>query len=112
MMKYRSRFKIASTILHGALEANATKTRLMYGSFLSFAQINEYLGFLLSNGLLMKREETHTFAITEKGMRFLRVYEELADLVPLEEEIPAIFEKERDSHALAHGESRPLLAHA
>ena len=93
------------------MEGNTTKTRLMYGSFLSFAQINEYLGFLLFNGLIMKQEETHTFAITEKGLRFLRIYEELADLVPLEEEIPAIFEK-GPSHAHAHGESRPLLANA
>lgn len=34
-MKYRSRFEIASGILNVALAENATKTRLMYGSYLS-----------------------------------------------------------------------------
>ena len=88
-MKYRSRFEIASTILTAASEGNATKTRLMYGSFLSFAQINEYLAFLLGNTLISKNEETHMYALTEKGMRFLRVYEELTKLVPTREPIAA-----------------------
>ena len=87
-MKYRSRFAIASNILHVAGAGNATKTRLMYGSFLSFAQINEYLGFLMANSLIMRNEETHVFALTEKGVRFLHIYEELSKLVPLDEEIP------------------------
>jgi predicted transcriptional regulator len=88
-MKYRSRFEIASTILTAALEGNATKTRLMYGSFLSFAQINEYLAFLLGNTLISKNEETRMYALTEKGMRFLRVYEELTKLVPTSEPVAA-----------------------
>jgi predicted transcriptional regulator len=86
-MKYRSRYDIASTILNAAMEGNATKTRLMYGSFLSFAQINEYLKFLLANTLISKDEETRVYALTEKGMRFLHMYEELAKLIPLDEAI-------------------------
>jgi len=89
-MKYRSRFAIASNILRVARAGNATKTRLMYGAFLSFAQINEYLNFLLSNGLVMRSEDTHIYALTEKGTRFLRIYDELSVLVPFDEPIPAI----------------------
>jgi len=89
-MKYRSRFAIASSILNVARAGNATKTRLMYGSFLSFAQINEYLSFLLSNGLVVRSQETRIYGLTEKGMRFLRTYEELSQLVPLDEPIPAV----------------------
>jgi predicted transcriptional regulator len=88
-MKYRSRYDIASTILNAAMEGNATKTRLMYGSFLSFAQINEYLKFLLANTLISKDEVTRVYALTEKGMRFLHMYEELAKLIPLDEAIAA-----------------------
>jgi predicted transcriptional regulator len=88
-MKYRSRFDIASTILNGAMEGTATKTRLMYGSFLSFAQINEYLKFLLGNALISRDEKARTYALTEKGLRFLRSYEELSKLVPLDEPIAA-----------------------
>jgi predicted transcriptional regulator len=89
-MKYRSRFAIASNILNVARAGNATKTRLMYGSFLSFAQINEYLSFLESNGLVVRSQETRMYALTEKGTRFLRIYEELSQLVPLDEPIPAV----------------------
>jgi predicted transcriptional regulator len=85
--KYRSRFEIASTILHVVVDGNATKTRLMYGSFLSFAQINEYLHFLLANELVKKEEATRMYSLTEKGMRFLHVYEELSALIGLDEPI-------------------------
>ena len=88
-MKYRSRFEIASNILTAASEGNATKTRLMYGSFLSFAQINDYLAFLQGNALISKNESTRLYALTEKGMRFLHIYEELTKLVPSTEPIPA-----------------------
>ena len=84
-MKYRSRFEIASSILNVALTGNATKTRLMYGSFLSFAQINEYLAFLLANMLITRNEESRTYTLTEKGMRFLHIYEDLTKLIPLDE---------------------------
>lgn len=88
-MKYRSRFEIASSILNVALTGNATKTRLMYGSFLSFAQINEYLAFLLANMLITRNEESRTYTLTEKGMRFLHIYEDLTKLIPLDEPVPA-----------------------
>jgi predicted transcriptional regulator len=89
-MKYRSRVAIASKILQLARAGNATKTRLMYGSFLSFAQINEYLDFLRLNGLIVLSEETRGDALTEKGLRFLRIYDELSVLVPLDGPIPAV----------------------
>ena len=89
-MKYRGRFEIAATILEVAQAGNSSKTRLMYGSFLSFAQINEYLSFLLSNALITRSDDTHIYALTEKGMRFLRVYDEIAELIPLDEPTPAV----------------------
>jgi len=88
--KYRNRLAIAATILEVAQAGSATKTRLMYGSFLSFAQINEYLNFLLSNGLVMKNDDTHIYALTEKGQRYLRIYDEIVQLIPLDEPIPAV----------------------
>jgi len=88
-VKYRSRFEIASRILNVALEGNASKRRLMYASFLSSSQIKEYLSFLTSNGLIMTDKETRVYSLTEKGMRFLHVYEDLSKLIPLEESILA-----------------------
>jgi len=88
-MKYRTRFEIASSILNVAQEGDASKRKLMYASFLSFAQINEYLNFLLANGLIMTDKDKRAYSLTEKGMRFLHVYEELSKLIPLEEQVPA-----------------------
>ena len=89
-MRYRTRVEIASNILSVALEGNASKRRLMYASFLSSSQINEYLNFLAANELIMMDEETNVYALTEKGMRFLHIYDDLNKLIPLEEAPPSV----------------------
>lgn len=89
-MKYRSRVEIASNILRVAVAGRATKTRLMYGAFLSFTQINQYLEFLLSNALIMTDQETHVYTLTEKGLRFLNLYDEMTKLVPEAAAVPAV----------------------
>jgi predicted transcriptional regulator len=89
-MKYRTKFEIASNILSVALEGTASKRRLMYASFLSSSQINGYLNFLTANELIMMDEKTHVYALTEKGMRFLHIYDDLNKLIPLEEALPAV----------------------
>jgi predicted transcriptional regulator len=86
-MKYRSRFTIASSILRTAQNGNSTKTRLMYGAYLSFGQINEYLTFLLANKLIIRDEMTHTYAPSERGIHFLRVFDEMDRLSALDEPI-------------------------
>lgn len=87
-MKYRSRVEIASNILRVAVDGRATKTRLMYGAFLSFTQINQYLKFLTSNKLITSNPETRVYALTEKGLRFLSLYEEMTKLVPEAASVP------------------------
>jgi predicted transcriptional regulator len=82
-MKYRSRADIASTILQAAMPG-ATKTRLMYGAFISHAQIQEYLAFLKERQLLSFEEETAQYKVTEKGLRFLRVYDDISEMVSLD----------------------------
>jgi predicted transcriptional regulator len=89
-MKYRSRVEIASNILRVAVGGRATKTRLMYGAFLSFTQINEYLKFLTSNSLIMTDPQTHVYTLTEKGLQFLNLYDEMTKLVPEAATTPAI----------------------
>jgi predicted transcriptional regulator len=86
-LKYRSRFTIASSILRTAQTGDSTKTRLMYGAFLSFAQINEYLTFLLANKLIMRDEMRHTYAPTERGIHFLRMFDEMEKLISLDDPI-------------------------
>lgn len=82
-MKYRSRADIISMILQSAMHG-ATKTRLMYGSYLSYAQIQEYIKFLKERDLISLEEGTQEYRLTEKGLRFLRVYDEISEMVSLD----------------------------
>ncbi len=44
-MKYRSRSNIIRDILDAANGGRATRTRIMYKTYLSYGQIKEYLSF-------------------------------------------------------------------
>lgn len=77
--KYRSRYDIFATILKVASEKEANQTHIMYGAFMSFNQLRKYVAFLLNNGLLIKQQRP-IYNITEKGVHFLRLYEQLAEL--------------------------------
>lgn len=75
-MKYRSRTDITGLILEAA-NGGATKTKIMYKAYLSFAQLREYLSMLLEKGLL-EYEDGHTiYKTTEKGMRLLQMYNQI-----------------------------------
>jgi predicted transcriptional regulator len=87
-MKYRSRTDIIAMILQSSMNG-ATKTRLMYSAYLSYAQVQEYLQYLTEKRLISFDEETHAYKLTEQGLHFLRVYEEISDIVSLKNgEIP------------------------
>jgi predicted transcriptional regulator len=60
--------------------SGATKTKIMYQSFLSFTQMKEYLEVLLANRLL-ELSENHVFRTSEKGTKFLKIYQELDKLL-------------------------------
>ena len=66
-MKYRSRTEIVSNILEAANGGRATKTKIMYKAFLSYAQLKEYLSVLRENNLIEYLDGTQTFKTTEKG---------------------------------------------
>jgi predicted transcriptional regulator len=79
-MKYRSRTEIASRILESAT-GGATKTKIMYKAFLSYAQLKEYLAVLEENGLLEYDKSEQTFKTTEKGTRFLDITSSLQGMM-------------------------------
>jgi len=79
-MKYRSRTEIVSMILESA-NGGATKTKIMYIAFLSYNQLKEYLSVLIENNLLEYLEGTRTFKTTEKGLNFLKMHNEMAELL-------------------------------
>ena len=75
-MKYRSRTDITALILDAA-NGGATKTKIMYKAFLSFAQMREYLSSLLEKGLLDYVEGRAVYKTTEKGLRMLQIYNQI-----------------------------------
>lgn len=80
-MKYRSSLDIISTVLKIVLTPEATKTKVMYGSSLSYNQTVEYLDLLLSKEIIEFDDETHYYRITEKGIDLLRKSNELLSMI-------------------------------
>ena len=79
-MKYRSRTEIVSMILEAA-NGGATKTKIMYKAFLSYAQLREYLSVLIENNILEYLEGNQTYKTTEKGLNLLRMHNEMNELL-------------------------------
>jgi predicted transcriptional regulator len=81
--KYRSKTEIVAHILQAANGRNdITKTRIMYRTFLTYWQLEQYLPILIQSGLLEYLEATHTYKTTERGLKFLKIYEKMGELVP------------------------------
>jgi predicted transcriptional regulator len=76
-MKYRSRTDITSQILEVA-QGGTSKTKIMYKAYLSYAQLKEYLSVLMANGLIEYMEGESKFRTTEKGLRFLKTYDQMS----------------------------------
>jgi predicted transcriptional regulator len=79
-MGNRSRTEIVSSILDAA-NGGTTKTKIMYTAFLSYNQLNEYISLLTENNLIEYLEGTNKFKTTEKGLFFLKVHNEIGELL-------------------------------
>jgi predicted transcriptional regulator len=83
-MIYRDKFDIISDIL-GVASGGVTKIKIMYKTFLSYAQLRGYLTILTENNLLNYNVDTQTFRATEKGLRFLQMLNEMSDMIKKEQ---------------------------
>ncbi len=78
----RDRTEIIRQILDIANDArNITKTKLMFKIFLTHDQLKEYLILLTERNLLSYDSLTKTYKTTENGLRLLRFYNELGDMM-------------------------------
>ncbi len=86
--KYRSRTEIIRDILQTARSDGngVVQTKIMYNAFLSYHQVKEYLTILIDNGLLQHDLGNQKFRITEKGLRFLQLCEQIGDLMEKEQQ--------------------------
>jgi predicted transcriptional regulator len=80
-MTYRDRIDIISEILEAA-NGGASRTRIKYKALLSYNQLKEYLTLLTEKGLLdYDQQEVQTFKTTDKGLRFLDIYNRIGDMI-------------------------------
>lgn len=96
---YRERHEIIAGMLrtiNNSGAGGASKTPIMYKSFLSYAQLKEYLLFLVDKGLVQElrrkeevdkkeksggRDDRQSYKITEKGLHILRICDEINTLI-------------------------------
>jgi predicted transcriptional regulator len=80
--KRRNRLYIIADILTLAKEGSL-KTKIMYGANLSFAQLNEYLSFLIKLQLLKIHDENgkQVYRTTTKGCEYIEKYKDISSLL-------------------------------
>jgi predicted transcriptional regulator len=78
----RSRDDIISDILEVASGGGiATKMGIMYKTFLSHAQMKNYLTYLTQHDLIEYDVGAQIYKATEKGLRFLDTYGQIDDMI-------------------------------
>lgn len=91
--EYRGRYEIIAQMLRTASNnKGVSKTSIMYKSFLSYVQLKEYLSLLMEYGFLEEsplqsrnsRNEKSIYKITQKGIRFLHIFNEINSLTGAE----------------------------
>ena len=64
-----------------AANGGASKTKIMYTAFLSYNQLKDYISMLIENNLIEYLEGAHNFKTTEKGLIFLKMHNEIGELL-------------------------------
>jgi predicted transcriptional regulator len=78
-VKYRSKTDIIVSMLEAA-RFEATKTKIMYSSYLSSHQLRAYLELVIRNGLFAYDSVKQRYRTTEKGLRLLELYKNVGKL--------------------------------
>jgi predicted transcriptional regulator len=83
-MKNRSRSEIVKSILEAANAGEgASRTRLMYKSYLAYNQLKEYLETLQESALIDYEVGMRCYRIIEKGTRLLQLQNKLEEIAPI-----------------------------
>ena len=87
--KRRDRLFIISEILNIS-KSGCLKTQIMYRANLSFAQLNEYLSFLIRMNLLKIQNENrrNIYITTAKGNKYLEKYKDISNFLGNNEKKP------------------------
>ncbi|HKX21495.1 MAG TPA: winged helix-turn-helix domain-containing protein [Nitrososphaeraceae archaeon] len=83
-MAYRSREEIFASILGTAGSgAGVTRSKIMFGSYLTYAQVVEYSKILIERGLLEYDPLDRTFRTTPSGFTFIHLQNEINQMIKI-----------------------------
>ena len=83
-MAYRSREEIFASILGTAGSgAGVTRSKIMFGSYLTYAQVVEYSKILIERGLLEYDPLDRTFRTTPNGFTFIQLHNEINQMIKI-----------------------------
>ena len=83
-MAYRSREEIFASILSTAGSgAGVTRSKIMFGSYLTYAQVVEYSTILIERGLLEYDPLDRTFRTTPNGFTFIELQNEINQMIKI-----------------------------
>ena len=84
----RSNIEIIADMLRAG-ESGAGKTEIMYSANMSYSQIQKYLGFLVSQGFVVRVETDSpvvTYRLTDSGLTLLKTIDNLIEMIGQGEE--------------------------
>ncbi|HZA08132.1 MAG TPA: winged helix-turn-helix domain-containing protein [Nitrososphaeraceae archaeon] len=85
-MRYRCKIEIIAEILENANDRTGVhKTHLMYRTSANPPMLKKYLKILIENRLIEYQKNENTYRTTDRGIYFLKIYDELKELVSKKE---------------------------
>jgi predicted transcriptional regulator len=82
-MKNRTHHDILAKVLDTAKGTGGTsKTRIMYGAYLSSNQLKEYIAYCQGHGLVSYDARKRAYKTTVKGIRLLEIFTKMYEIVP------------------------------
>ena len=85
--QHRSRSEIIASILATTNGNQIRQTEILYKTYLSHTLLKDYLLFLIENDLIEYTPGDRTFKTTEKGMRFLKMYSQMNELMIMKQQV-------------------------
>jgi predicted transcriptional regulator len=80
-LKHRSKEEITALVLEAIVNTDRpTQTMIMYKAYLTHVQLKQFLASLIEKGFIEYHNLERIYTITEKGMHFLKVYNQLNQL--------------------------------
>jgi predicted transcriptional regulator len=78
----RTSTDILAQILNAAnYSGSINKSKIMYKANISYTQLKEYTSIMVESDLLKYDENKQTYRVTDRGLRFLKVYEHINELI-------------------------------